>query len=343
MKLAPTLSAAALLGLLLAGVGARARAQAQAPAFAPDAVGVAGSETAQAPSTAPKPVKTLPAAKKGSADPAMAALEEQYAAERTADLLASLARYADELSALQKSLLTAGDTAGAARVQLELDRVLPVVGTVKAQEGGDDFSIFEETGDSTSNPAALAADAPTPADLESLLKALQAPASGVAPASSNSTESNKAGSGSGSGPGGASPPKSDAAPVKTARRLLKMASAQLNSSLFPEAPYLYWIAPGRRAVWTLSDLPAGPCRVVLRYACDDKAGGGKLAVRLGASKTEVDVPTTGSWTRYRDLPAGTLDNAEPRADLVLEVASLKDGATSLMDLKAVMVIPAEKP
>lgn len=329
MKLASTLMFSALLGLL-------ADAGAQVPALAPEPAGAAGSETAQTPPAAPKPAKTLPAVKGGGADSAMAALEQQYAAERTADLLAALARYADELSALRKSLLAAGDTAGAARVQLELDRVLPVVGTVKAQEGGDDFSIFEEAGDSPVNPAALAADAPTPADLESLVKALQSPASGAAPPASGTA-------GAGTGPGGAAASKPDTAPVKTARRLLKMASAQLNGSLLPDAPYLYWIIPGRRAAWTLSDLPAGPCKVVLRYACDDKAGGGKLAVRLGASKTEVDVPATGSWTRYRDLPAGTLDNAEPRADLVLEVASLKEGATALMDLKAVMVIPSEKP
>lgn len=267
----------------------------------------------------------------------MSALEAQYAAERTSDLLAGLARYADELTALQKSLLAAGDTAAAARVQLELDRVLPAVGPVKAEPAADDFSIFEET-DPASKPLPLAAGTVTPADLESLLKALLPPAPGSSPIPA----ATGSGAGSGSGSGG-SPSKPDAASIKTGRRLLKMASAQLNGSWIPDYSYLYWITTGRRAVWTIEDLPAVPCKVVLRYACDDKLGGGKLTVRLGEAKTEIDVPPTGSWTRYRDLPVGTLKNAAARADLVVEVASLKTGATALMDLKAVMVIPSEQP
>jgi hypothetical protein len=306
------------------------------------------SSTAQ-PSPAPAPVKPAKAtagvkpgpAGSGTADPAMAGLEAQYAAERTADLLAGLARYADELTALQKSLLTAGDTAGAARIQLELDRVLPVLVPVKAEPAADDFSIFEET-EPAPGPATLPADTATPGDLETLLKALQPqPPSKTSGPGTPPPPAGK-GTGTASGPGGA-PGKTEGAPVKTARRLLKMSSAQLNGSWLPDLGYLYWIGTGQRALWTLDGLPATPCNVVLRYACDDKEGGGKLSVRLGETKIEIEVPPTGGWSRYRDLPVGTLANAANRADLVLEVASLKTGATSLMDLKAVMVIPSEHP
>lgn len=277
---------------------------------------------------AQEPKKAPESSVKTPADPALAALETQYAAERTADLLAGLARYADELAALQKTLLTAGDAAGAARVQLELDRVLPVIAPVTAHQppDGNEFSLFDEPAAAPSSPATLSADTATPADLESLLRALQpVPA---AAASGN--------------PGGTAPkPGFPARTGKTAKRLLKMASAQLTGSYFPESGYLYWHGPGRRAIWTLSDLPTTSCLVVLRYACDEKIGGGRLSVRVGATKVEVDVPSTGSWTRYRDLTIGPLAISDSRADLALEVASLKSGATALMDLKAVMVIPSE--
>ncbi|MES2709515.1 MAG: hypothetical protein V4726_23160 [Verrucomicrobiota bacterium] len=273
--------------------------------------------------------KTAHPPAKTPADPALAALETQYAAERTSDLLAGLARYADELAALQKTLLTAGDTAGAARVQLELDRLLPVIAPVTANPppDGNEFSLFDEPAAVPSSPATLSADTATPADLESLLRALQ-PMPAAAAASGN--------------PGGTAPkPGSSARTGKTAKRLLKMASAQLTGSYFPESGYLYWHGPGRRAIWTLSDLPTTSCLVVLRYACDEKIGGGRLSVSVGTTKVEVDVPSTGSWTRYRDLTIGPLAISDSRADLALEVASLKAGATALMDLKAVMVILSE--
>lgn len=267
-------------------------------------------------------------AKAPDGDPAMAALEKQYAAERSSDLLGALARYADELVALQKTLLTAGDAAGASRVQLELDRLLPVLGPAEPPPAaGDDASIFDEP--SSPAPASPALDTTTPADLESLLRALQPPA--TSPTAAKGTVPAK--------PDAATPPGRTTG--KAAKRLLKMAGAQLTGSYFPESGYYYWYGPGRRAVWTLSDLPTTSCLVVLRYACDEKAGGGKLIVRIGTTKVEVDVPPTGSWTRYRDLSVGPLAISDSRSDLVLEVASLKKDATALMDLKAVMVIPSE--
>ncbi|MDB6136408.1 MAG: hypothetical protein JWM59_4651 [Verrucomicrobiales bacterium] len=112
-----------------------------------------------------------------TADPVLTALEAQYAAGRNADLLAVLARYADELAALQRSLLAAGDTAGAARVQLELDRVQPLVALPRTE--GQGLELNGPGGPAVKRPAApapplsgKAATVPAPAELEALLRFL---------------------------------------------------------------------------------------------------------------------------------------------------------------------------
>lgn len=127
------------------------------------------------------PAEPVPA----TADPVLTALEAQYAAGRNADLLAVLARYADELAALQRSLLAAGDTAGAARVQLELDRVQPLVAPPRTEAPSGEFSVFEDP--AVKRPAApatplsgKAATVPAPAELEALLRFLSDGASAPA-------------------------------------------------------------------------------------------------------------------------------------------------------------------
>ncbi len=59
--------------------------------------------------------------KLGAGEPApssLAALEANYAEDRTASLRRVLAKYVDELQSLEQSLVAAGDASGAARVRL---------------------------------------------------------------------------------------------------------------------------------------------------------------------------------------------------------------------------------
>lgn len=258
----------------------------------------------------------------GPMDSGLATLEQWYAAQRSADLRSALARYADELTALQKSLIAAGDNSGAAKVQLELEKVLPVLGTAPkpaAGEGGaDDFSMFEEAPPQATLPATEV----TPADLDAILRAFQ----------------------SVKDPGITAPeiPGTAAKPAgKSGRRILKMSAAQLTGSYVPDSGQYYWNRKGVTASWTLSDMPATSCRLVLHYACDDKTGGGHVTVRMGTAKLEAEVPVTGSWSRFRDLSIGPFPVTDSRVDLVVEAATLREGASYLFDLKAVMVIPGE--
>ncbi len=269
---------------------------------------------------APPPGAGSPAIPAGAVPPEEA-LANSYAADRAAALRQVLARYVDELAALEKSLAAAGDGSGAARVRLEHDRILPALGLpAVAAEDADEFAAFEE-------PAAVPvppAPAALPKDLDAILQSLlpggpdklEAP---VLPAATAGTP--------GAGP-----------PGKSSKRLVRMGTAALNGTFDPVYPWQYWSA-GRTASWTLSELPEGSYQVVVRYACDDKAGGGKLTVRLGETTREVEIAPTGSWKRRRELVAGSFAVKGSRADLVLQPASMKQGAGYLMDLVAVMIVP----
>lgn len=262
----------------------------------------------------------------GAAEPGsvLRELETRYAEDRAVALRLVLARYADELEALQKKLLDAADASGAARVQLERDRILPALGLpATAAENADEFAAFEEPAPATALP--LTAPASTSGDLDATLKTLLPPASATAAVPA---------------PGSAKSPPGFPGPVGRGRRVLRMANAQLRGSYDPVYGYVYW-SPGRSASWTLSDLPAGSYKLQLRYASDDKEGGGKLTVKFGSTKIEADVPPTGSWIRKRDLVIGPFEIKDSRADLILTPSSVRPGASYLMDLAGVIVLPAD--
>ena len=254
---------------------------------------------------------------------ALTDLEKRYGEDRAAALRLVLARYTDELAALQKLLLEAGDTAGAARVQLERDRIFPALGLpAVSAENADEFAAFEE-------PAAAPVLPPgnlsaTPGDLESILKTLLPPAPSTTAAVTPA--------------GPAKPPVPGTAGA--GRRLLRMATAQLSGTYDPVYGYVYW-SGGRSASWTLSDLLPGFYKLQLRYMCDDEAGGGTLRARFGEITLETDVPPTGNWKRKRDLVIGPFEIKETRAEVTLTTASVRQGASYLMDLAAVLVLPAD--
>lgn len=257
----------------------------------------------------------------GDAGATLAELEGRYAADRAVALRLVLSRYADDLAGLQKKLIEAGDTSGAARVQLERDRILPALGlpAVAAEDAGE-FAAFED------QPAAPALPREAPAlpagNLDAILKSLQPPSSTAAREDSRPK-----------------PDSPDQDNSKGSRKVLRMESAQLQGNYDPTYGYVYWSA-GRSAGWTLNDLPPGSYRLLLRYACDDKEGGGKLQAKFGGNTLEAEVPPTGHWKRKRDLTIGPFEITASRVDLVLQTASLKPGALYLMDLTAVLVLPA---
>ena len=79
----------------------------------------------------------------------------------------------------------------------------------------------------------------------------------------------------------------------------------------------------------------------MRYSCDDKEGGGKLAAKFGSAKIDAEVTPTGSWKRKRDLVIGPFQITDSRADLILTPVSVRPGTYYLMDLAAVIVLPAD--
>ena len=260
---------------------------------------------------------------------ALPALDARYAEDRAGALRRVLARYVDELEALEKSLVTAGDASGAARVRLERDRVLPALGLpVVTADDASEFAAFEEE----TTPAPVPpVPAVLPGDLQAILQTLlpagaaPAPPEGAAPA----------------------PPGSGAmVPGRGTKRLLRMSNAQLQGTYEPLSGHYYWTR-GKSASWTLNDLPPGSYQLVLRYACDgNDDGGGKVEARFGTGKLEVKVPSTGGWKRRRELVIGPFQIADPRADLVLKSAPSDSVASYLMDLTALVVQPAdpaEKP
>ena len=264
-----------------------------------------------------------------AADPAgiLTELETRYAEDRAVALRLVLARYADDLEKLQRTLLETGDASGAARVQLERDRILPALGLpVVAAENADEFAAFEEPAPAPPLPAV--APAGPMGNLEDILKTLRPPSPKPiteAPA-----------------PGMAKPGQDVPGSPKDTRRVLRMGAAQLLGSYDPVYGYVYW-SSGRSASWTLNDLPPGSYRLHLRYACDDKEGGGKLQAKFGGTTLEAEVPPTGNWKRKRDLTIGPFEITASRVDLKLQPVSLKPGALYLMDLTAVLVLPADAP
>ena len=252
----------------------------------------------------------------------LAALEANYAEDRAASLRRVLAKYVDELQFLEQSLAAAGDASGAARVRLERDRVLPSLGLpAVAAADADEFAAFEEGSD----PPMPAVPSTVPADLGAILKSLlpggtaTSAAAGPAPATTGS-----------------------AVPGRGAKQVLRMANAQLEGTYDPAFGFHYW-SGGRSASWTLSDLTPGSYRLVLRYSCDEKTGGGKLSARFGSGKIELEVPSTGSWNRRRELVIGPFEIAGARADLILEPVKLSSSASYLMDLNALLVQPVAPP
>lgn len=278
------------------------------------------------------PARPLPAqnpangsASSSAAETDLAALEAAYAEDRAVFLRRLLARYVDELGALESTMTAAGDQAGAARVRLEYGRVLPALGLPEvAAENSEEFSAFEEGAVRPEPVAPLI----LPKDLDAILLSLQ-PAR--AAASSGGTSAEDKG-------------KIPAAPGSPAlnrsfRRVLRMTTAQLTEKVESSYPWMYWMT-GSRASWNLNDLPVGSYQLVLRYACDELHGG-TLAVSFGESKIETKLAPTGSWKRRREVVIGPFEIKSPRADLLLKVNSVNPTGYSLMDFHSVLIQPAD--
>ncbi|MDB6071254.1 MAG: hypothetical protein JWL81_2425 [Verrucomicrobiales bacterium] len=267
----------------------------------------------------------LPFTSGAAASDPLAALEAAYAENRAAALRRVLARYADELETLGQTLAANGDTAGAARARMERDRVLPALGlpAVSAEDAGD-FAAFEDGPD----PVAPAPPATPPGDLDSILKSLQ---SGPQSAAADTAKS---------GPAAASTPAGSASggSAKGARRLLRMTNAELIGEYDALYGHYSWFM-GSKARWTLNDLPPGTYQLLLRYTCDEKDGGGRIAAEFGTGKVEADIVPTGGWKRRKEIVLGPFEVTGNRAEVLLKVASIKKGALYLMDLSALLVQP----
>ncbi len=252
---------------------------------------------------------------------ALEGLERGYAEDRAAALRRVLARYADELAVLEGSLVAAKDEAGAGRVRVEREGVLAALGlpAVEAVEA-DDFAAFEEV---VEVPVPLVPSV-LPKDLAGTVRSLLPPgvSRGLAAAA-------PAVGGTGAGSGG--------------RRLLRMATAERTGVYDAASGYEFW-TQGKSASWIVEDVAAGNYRVVLRYACDEKdGGGGKVMVQMGSVKLEVALPGTGGWTRRRELVVGPFAVSAGRVDVVVKAASLAEGGRYLMDFTALQVQPLSGP
>ncbi len=278
------------------------------------------------------PASPLPAqdpangsAPSSSAETDLAAMEAAYAEDRAVVLRRLLARYVDELGALESSLTAAGDQAGAAMVRLEHGRVLPALGLPEVAAGNsEDFSAFEEGSGGPEPVAPLI----LPKDLDAILLSLQ-PARAAASSGGTSAEDK----------GKIPAPPGSPALNRSFRRVLRMNTAQLTEKVESSYPWMYWMT-GRSALWNLSDLPAGFYQLMLRYACDELHGG-TLAVSFGENKIETKMAPTGSWRRRREVVIGPFEIKSPRADLLLKVNSVNPTGYSLMDFHSLMIQPAD--
>jgi len=247
------------------------------------------------------------------------ALEEQEArlqVQRATALHARLITFTDELDKLHAKLAAAGDTAGAAMVEAELDAVKiameRLAGIARFQT---DPAAAGEVGENEQiSPAALAARR-----INAIVKrftAASAPAP-VRPAA-------PAGSG-------------------TARpRVLRMDKARIHSDY---AKYrdsaAYWGYESTYAQWTLTDLTSGEYEVVVRYSAGPDAGG-KAVIKVAGQTFNVTVPKGEKGGRELKLTAGTVTIQESGADVRVENAGIATKDGHLWKLDAIVLQPVAK-
>lgn len=245
------------------------------------------------------------------------ALEEQEAKlqeQRATALRARLVIYTDELEELHNKLAAAGDTAGAAKVQAELDAVqIPMkqlAGIARRQ--ADPPAAGELKEDEDISPTALAARR-----INGILKRF---ASAPAPARPAAL----------TGSGAARP------------RVLRMDKARINSNYdYYRDSASYWAYDGSYAQWSLTDLTPGEYEVVVRYSAGP-ASGGKAIIKVAGQTFNVTVPKGEKGGRELKLTAGTVTISESGADVRVQNAGLAAKAEHLWKLDAIVLQPAVK-
>lgn len=69
----------------------------------------------------------------------------------------------------------------------------------------------------------------------------------------------------------------------------------------------WWEREGDYAVWEVNVPTAGTYRIQLEYACDDDSAGAGFAVLVGDQKAIGQTSSTGSWDRYSEFNAGSIE------------------------------------
>jgi putative membrane-bound dehydrogenase-like protein len=103
-----------------------------------------------------------------------------------------------------------------------------------------------------------------------------------------------------------------------------------------------WHGPDDRAEWRFSVPKAGTLDVYLDYACDAHSAGNELLLEGGESPIRWKVASTGAWSEYKTIKAGTVKLPAGEGRIIVRPAGLLCGA--LIDLRTVTLVrPGEKP
>jgi hypothetical protein len=99
----------------------------------------------------------------------------------------------------------------------------------------------------------------------------------------------------------------------------------------------FWTDPKDEVVWSYDATRWG--RYVVRLIYSTEAPDGAVAeIEIGGEKLEVELPSTGSWYRYRQISAGEIYLAEAGKKEVIVRAKTFSGV-ALMNLKAIVLEP----
>ena len=109
-----------------------------------------------------------------------------------------------------------------------------------------------------------------------------------------------------------------------------------------DSPYKnigYWQGEQDRAAWQIEVPQAGKFDVYLDYACDEVTAGNRFVMRVHNLELAGPVESTGAWSEFRWLPAGTVELPAGRAYLTIGI-DLPKRAAVLFDLRQIKLLPA---
>jgi putative membrane-bound dehydrogenase-like protein len=99
----------------------------------------------------------------------------------------------------------------------------------------------------------------------------------------------------------------------------------------------WWQSADDLAAWVVEAGAEATCDVLLDFACDASAAGGRLLVQIGEQELAFDVPSTGGWDDYREQSIGVL--ALPASPQRVVARAAAPPRVALIDLREIRLVP----